>query len=1023
MKKKTILLIVLAIVVCACVGVLAVRYAVQDGNKIQGYTVKFDSDGGTAIDDIVVEKGATISAPTEPQKEGHIFTGWYTSKDYNEKFLFDSTPITEDLVLYADWVSGDTDTMLCRYVAYQLDIQFQNGDNINHVTKDVVLPTQVEGVDGIEATWESSSNFISTTGKVTRPAENDETITLSVTVKKNDASYKLDYSLTVIHANDRDKATIPNNSVVDVENMNEGKEFDISYNEDKTQVVSIEGKYSEITVDNTDDALDVVQSIHTIVGIKNPYDELKILTNNSDEYGAEYTFVQMYNGYEVYSRRITISVDADGVTDFLGSGVYATSKLESVNTNKGVSQDAAEQTAQAHFGGECTVAEGNTTFMYYTINEYEESPKFVYAVYVSGKDDSGKYIDGIVFIDANAGDIVGVNSETTGASADTGSGKTEQGNKVTFPIAFTWTDWYFYYMQDLERDIQMYDQKMFVDFRIGSEFNWWTDKTAISAYTNMIKTYDWYKNVLNRDSLDGNGFDLKVVVHNDHYSDNAYWSGSEKTLNFCDNGFGSSLKATTAGALDVVAHEYTHGIVQFVTGGLPYQNAPGAINEGYADIFGCLVDGDWQIGEDWQTIRDASNPTKYQAPDKISSEFYVDYTVDSSDNGGVHTNSSLLYHAAYLMSEAGVPNNTLAKLWYKSLSMGYDGTSDFQTVRKNVLKAAKKIKLSEEQIVIIKNAFDAVEIFGDRGTLEGTVSELAGNKKANTEIKILHNGAVVKTISTDANGCFDLLLDEGEYIVEVSCDGYVKYTSSIEITEDETTTVEIILVKEGVGNVNGVVVSATSALSIDGVELNVRKGMNVKAGDIVKTARTNNSGEYAFELEAGYYTIEMIRDGYTTGYINVLVSAGANVVANGSLSPIMTSDTYRVVLTWGRNPSDLDSHLVGQAEDGSSYHVYYSSKNGYDNSRNLIANLDVDDTTSYGPETTTFSVDTAGTYKFYVHRYSSGSLPDSGATVEVYNGYNLIAKYIINSDASDGCRYWDVFTIENGIFKTVNTMR
>jgi len=44
-----------------------------------------------------------------------------------------------------------------------------------------------------------------------------------------------------------------------------------------------------------------------------------------------------------------------------------------------------------------------------------------------------------------------------------------------------------------------------------------------------------------------------------------------------------------------------------------------------------------------------------------------------------------------------------------------------------------------------------------------------------------------------------------------------------------------------------------------------------------------------------------------------------------STSRVMASNEYRVVLTWGEYPSDLDSHLWGQRESGTSYHVYYKS--------------------------------------------------------------------------------------------------
>lgn len=64
-----------------------------------------------------------------------------------------------------------------------------------------------------------------------------------------------------------------------------------------------------------------------------------------------------------------------------------------------------------------------------------------------------------------------------------------------------------------------------------------------------------------------------------------------------------------------------------------------------------------------------------------------------------------------------------------------------------------------------------------------------------------------------------------------------------------------------------------------------------------------------------------------------------------AISPVMTNlDGMRVVLSWGEKPFDLDSHLIFPGG-----HIYFDSKEGTD------ANLDVDDTDSYGPETVTIS--------------------------------------------------------------------
>ncbi|MDR1915381.1 MAG: hypothetical protein LBQ58_02270 [Synergistaceae bacterium] len=92
-----------------------------------------------------------------------------------------------------------------------------------------------------------------------------------------------------------------------------------------------------------------------------------------------------------------------------------------------------------------------------------------------------------------------------------------------------------------------------------------------------------------------------------------------------------------------------------------------------------------------------------------------------------------------------------------------------------------------------------------------------------------------------------------------------------------------------------------------------------------------------------------------------------------------------ITLAWGAEPRDLDSHLVGSNPDGSSFHIYYGNKGGI----NDQAQLDVDDTNSFGPEIVTLKDLIPGTtYRYYVHNYShqstgndNVSLSNSGASV------------------------------------------
>lgn len=137
-----------------------------------------------------------------------------------------------------------------------------------------------------------------------------------------------------------------------------------------------------------------------------------------------------------------------------------------------------------------------------------------------------------------------------------------------------------------------------------------------------------------------------------------------------------------------------------------------------------------------------------------------------------------------------------------------------------------------------------------------------------------------------------------------------------------------------------------------------------------------------------------------------------------ALSPVMRSlDGMRVVLSWGRSPLDLDLHTVYPGS-----HVFFQQKVG------VAANLDVDDTDSFGPETITIEKKAFGQpYVFAVHDYSNrlltgrASLAESGAKIFVYIGQSLIRRYEVPT-ARQGT-LWTVFSIDgNGELHDHNTV-
>lgn len=142
---------------------------------------------------------------------------------------------------------------------------------------------------------------------------------------------------------------------------------------------------------------------------------------------------------------------------------------------------------------------------------------------------------------------------------------------------------------------------------------------------------------------------------------------------------------------------------------------------------------------------------------------------------------------------------------------------------------------------------------------------------------------------------------------------------------------------------------------------------------------------------------------------------------------------YKIVLTWGQNPRDLDSHLIitGTAATHGSSHVYYSDKRQC-NSTPFYYCLDLDDTSSYGPETTMIKLDPNSTYTFYVHNYAgSGSIGSSPAVVALYSHDEKIAEYTAPKTATGGSAgsnfsrsRWEVFRITTDVNRkaTITTL-
>lgn len=73
------------------------------GGGVTRCTVTFDTQGGSKIDSVRVNRNAAVAKPEEPVKEGYTFAGWYTDKECTTEYDF-STKVTKNITLYAKWI-------------------------------------------------------------------------------------------------------------------------------------------------------------------------------------------------------------------------------------------------------------------------------------------------------------------------------------------------------------------------------------------------------------------------------------------------------------------------------------------------------------------------------------------------------------------------------------------------------------------------------------------------------------------------------------------------------------------------------------------------------------------------------------------------------------------------------------------------------------------------------------------------------------------------------------------------------
>ena len=212
------------------------------------------------------------------------------------------------------------------------------------------------------------------------------------------------------------------------------------------------------------------------------------------------------------------------------------------------------------------------------------------------------------------------------------------------------------------------------------------DPVVERAFDGAGSTYDFYRTIFGRQSIDGHGLGIDSTVHYGIAFDNAFWNGQQMVYGDGDG----TLFLDFTSCLDVIGHELTHGVTDYEAR-LVYDGQSGALNESMSDVFGVLVkqwhlgqdvrEADWLVGEGLfgpsvrgVALRSLKSPGSAYDDPRLGRDpqpaHMRDFVTTADDDGGVHINSGIPNHAFYVaaVDMGGRAWEKAGAVWYDALT-------------------------------------------------------------------------------------------------------------------------------------------------------------------------------------------------------------------------------------------------------------------------------------------------------------------------------------------------------------------
>jgi bacillolysin/thermolysin len=468
-----------------------------------------------------------------------------------------------------------------------------------------------------------------------------------------------------------------------------------------------------------------------LFGLKDPEKELKVISNFTDQIGMNHIkYQQIINNVRILPSELIIHFNRNGSIESV-NGNYLPTPI--ISTVPSLTSSAAISIAENKIGVFNSVNRSAELVLF----RKDNSLTLAYEVKLPDKD----FPDMKVYINANKGDVLVVENGIRYDGPVVGHGIGLNGVNKTINTFLSAGKYYLIdaslpmYIPPIDSFKGVLDTYDALNDTAGNGYtkaalvfdpnndNNFNDnerlKAAVDAqfFSNIV--YKFYQSHFHRNSFDGNGQTILNVVHYKQSYNNAFWNGS-----FMSYGDGDGVTfSNLAGALDVTAHEISHGLDE-KTANLAYHLQSGAINESMSDVFGSLVDStNWLIGEDVFTpniagdaLRSMQDPhngqptgSNYWQPANMS-EFVSLPDNEQNDWGGVHVNSGIPNKAFYNVASV-IGHWEAGQIYYRCITAYLTSNSQFSDLRLACLNSAKDLYgQTSNEYTTVTSAFDAVGI-------------------------------------------------------------------------------------------------------------------------------------------------------------------------------------------------------------------------------------------------------------------------------------------------------------------------